>query len=896
MGTVIGNGIGIPFGPPFSWASYWEQRLYDSGDGTTLDATKWTVTNPNTTVAEFEQRNSINLYTLNAYGANVYSNNIKSTDSRAIGCWIFSYLDIPVSNYPDSNRRSGLINAANTAGVEFLRDASGDESVLSLRIFTASTQRYLVATTVKDFGIFKITIDVSHNINVYALLNDIWVQQGVEQTWDVGSVSVFMSTKGAANVAGMTKTTLRDVFIRNTDDLNVLPYYNHNRTTGLIPDGATDNAAIANAALLTRNVTFANGIFLLSESLKIPSNRTVYLKNCKILMGIQSLDNFFRNSDMDGGNASVKVIGQGNACLDSNAINNDDYVGGVSYSTYGPVGAGIFGDNVYHYWGIAMVQVTGFEISGLNIIEYNHWCIVPQAATNGIIDDIFFNFMYVNTSESNKDGIDILIGSNNITISNIKGKTEDDFTIVASTQKIGMAYKFIGWEVGDVHDISYENIQCYYSGYYSLRVMGESADNNSLYNISVDNYRTFQSGAFLHVGLSGWYASAPTQATLHDFTFNDITQELVSVGGFALLQVTESCKNFTFTNLVNNSIASTISITAGKDVNGFSVNGVVYDVPIVSTATVENANKDKIVITFSDAFNESYIPATTDFALVGKTISNVAISGTVVTLTVSVAYAYGDSITVDYTKPVSNYLRDTYGAIVATFASQAVTNNILEPIPDILNDGNTVAWFDMNNNVTKDGSDRVSSWGDRSGLGHNLLQSGLDGLKPIWSADGILFDGFNDYMKCTTFDLKQPTMIYAVIKQITWVAGDVIWDGNAAANRCGLTQVTSSPRIGSFSVWTQNVTNDNLAVDTWGIVRAIYNGASSSLQVNNAAAGTGTNNDNEPDGFTLGCTYIATAASNIQVKAIIIRKISDSAGDQTSIYNYLAAKFGLPTI
>jgi hypothetical protein len=104
--------------------------------------------------------------------------------------------------------------------------------------------------------------------------------------------------------------------------------------------------------------------------------------------------------------------------------------------------------------------------------------------------------------------------------------------------------------------------------------------------------------------------------------------------------------------------------------------------PTVSTATIEDAAKANVVITFNHTINTSYVPATTDFVLAGKTISTVGISGAVVTLTVSVAYAYGDVVTVNYTKPVSNYLRDnTTGGAVASFTGQGVTNHIANPLP-----------------------------------------------------------------------------------------------------------------------------------------------------------------------------------------------------------------------
>jgi hypothetical protein len=107
-------------------------------------------------------------------------------------------------------------------------------------------------------------------------------------------------------------------------------------------------------------------------------------------------------------------------------------------------------------------------------------------------------------------------------------------------------------------------------------------------------------------------------------------------------------------------------------------------IPTISTATIEDANSALVIITFNRILNISYVPATSAFTIAGKTITTVAVGGSgfeyTVRLTVSVAYAYGDTPTVSYTKPSSNWLRDnTTGGAVATFSGHAVTNNIVQP-------------------------------------------------------------------------------------------------------------------------------------------------------------------------------------------------------------------------
>ncbi len=94
------------------------------------------------------------------------------------------------------------------------------------------------------------------------------------------------------------------------------------------------------------------------------------------------------------------------------------------------------------------------------------------------------------------------------------------------------------------------------------------------------------------------------------------------------------------------------------------------------SASVEDANPDQIVLTFSSALDGASVPATTDFtASGGKTVNNVAIAGSVITLTVDSAYINSDTITVSHT-PGGNPITGTNTATAGAFSNFAVTNNI----------------------------------------------------------------------------------------------------------------------------------------------------------------------------------------------------------------------------
>lgn len=210
--------------------------------------------------------------------------------------------------------------------------------------------------------------------------------------------------------------------------------------------------------------------------------------------------------------------------------------------------------------------------------------------------------------------------------------------------------------------------------------------------------------------------------------------------------------------------------------------------------------------------------------------------------------------------------------------------------PGILSDGDTVAWFDADESyMTKDGGNLVSQWADRSGNANHLLQVGVDSIKPIWSAAGLLFDGVDDFMD-SSFTLIQPEFIYIVFKQVTRPGTRYIFDGITSASG-GLYQGIAPILVAYAGSASPN--NSNLPLDTWGIGRILFNGVSSKFTIDATTPVTGDFGASIMNGFTLGGRATGASNSNIQVKEIIIRKIADAAWAEAIIYNYLKSKYSL---
>jgi len=216
--------------------------------------------------------------------------------------------------------------------------------------------------------------------------------------------------------------------------------------------------------------------------------------------------------------------------------------------------------------------------------------------------------------------------------------------------------------------------------------------------------------------------------------------------------------------------------------------------------------------------------------------------------------------------------------------------SIDDSIPGVLYDGNTVAWFDSALGITKDGSDLVSAWADQSGEDNHLLQA-TGTNQPLWSSSGVLFDGVDNYMKTAAFTLEQPEFIYMVVKQVSWTVNDYFFDGDGNASGI-VQQIGTTPNTVAYA-GTLSSQNSNLAVGTYGIIRILLNGASSTFQVNETTQITGNFGANDMGGFTLGGRAAGDFNSNIEVKEIIIRKTSDSANSEASIYAYLSDKYSI---
>jgi predicted secreted protein len=259
----------------------------------------------------------------------------------------------------------------------------------------------------------------------------------------------------------------------------------------------------------------------------------------------------------------------------------------------------------------------------------------------------------------------------------------------------------------------------------------------------------------------------------------------------------------------------------------------------------------------------------------------------------------GDKLTADVTIQVTGEVAIDTGSAVAASSEDEVPIPSEDPssgsAPGILNDGNTMIWFeyDDEDNFTLDSVDLVSQWNDLSGNSRHLKQT-TESRMPKRQATGVLFDGAADYLVCDAFTWNRPAMFYIVYKNVTITVSDRIFDGNVE-NICAFAQSTGLNYLGSSALISQPVT-----ADTWYIARA-YQQASPftgcTLQLNEDSIDDGEmGGSSGPGGFTLGKgggEANQYRYGHIEVKAVIGRKIHDADSDQMDIVDYLNAKYNI---
>lgn len=133
-------------------------------------------------------------------------------------------------------------------------------------------------------------------------------------------------------------------------------------------------------------------------------------------------------------------------------------------------------------------------------------------------------------------------------------------------------------------------------------------------------------------------------------------------------------------------VSGTKAFTIGGVTGGGDLPPVQTDTtaPTVTGAAVSSGAPGVVVLTSSEPLDTNNVPAASAFTVTGHIVSAVTIQGSAINLTVTPNFANGETPrTVAYAQPASNSARDVAGNLLASFAGQAIANNVAAPISTV---------------------------------------------------------------------------------------------------------------------------------------------------------------------------------------------------------------------
>lgn len=199
------------------------------------------------------------------------------------------------------------------------------------------------------------------------------------------------------------------------------------------------------------------------------------------------------------------------------------------------------------------------------------------------------------------------------------------------------------------------------------------------------------------------------------------------------------------------------------------------------------------------------------------------------------------------------------------------------------------AWYRYGIGLTDAGAGACSAWADQSGNARNLTAAGS--ARPTIQADqSLLFDGVANSMTTGAFTFNQPATIYVLGRQVTWTSNDFWFDGIGGA-RMGVSQSATTPNIRCFA-GASTFENNGLSLNSYGVITALFNGASSGCFVNGAGPALSDAGAGNAGGIILGSSN-TFGFGNIQVKEVILFPAAHDAATRAIVITYLAAVGGL---
>lgn len=157
---------------------------------------------------------------------------------------------------------------------------------------------------------------------------------------------------------------------------------------------------------------------------------------------------------------------------------------------------------------------------------------------------------------------------------------------------------------------------------------------------------------------------------------------------------------------------------------------------------------------------------------------------------------------------------------------------------------------------------------------------------------GIRFNGSTQQLATTTsVVVALPFEVWTVQKIILWVNNGAIWSGAGGSDACAYGANGSTPGLGMYAGTAWSGSNVDLAVGTYGIVRTVVNGASSTISVNNGTVvGSNPGNNSFNGTFYLGA-FNGGSFLNCEVSRLLIVNPNATGYNSNSLYLTLAKDY-----
>lgn len=259
--------------------------------------------------------------------------------------------------------------------------------------------------------------------------------------------------------------------------------------------GDTDSETIQNAIDFAKkhgigkvvipsvNDRTGTAVWNIHRAILLPSRLTVELDGAHLRLADGVRDNVFRNENccteigrtLEGEQRDIHIIGKNGATLDGGKPNGmserlcRDHPG-----EYPSMKVNLL---VWFY------NVCNFSLKGLRIVESRWWGVCFHFCRQGVLSDLDFR---MDASLRNRDGIDLRIGCEEITIRNVTGLTGDDTVALSALADTGLDGKILNVEgkSGDIRNVTIRNIRASSCGCALIRLLNE--DGYFLRNIVIE--------------------------------------------------------------------------------------------------------------------------------------------------------------------------------------------------------------------------------------------------------------------------------------------------------------------------------------------------------------------------------------------------------------------------